>query len=166
MNNSGNLNNVVTDTEFFDNFLVDITTTNKDSFKKIEFFFNNKLGSLLGYIKIHILEGDSEKNNVRIIDVTSGSGYIYLSQKLKELYDENGYDDGNFIKGKASNFLSFVILYLRRNYIDRKVILVSCLEKNKQYLEPVIDDVKNRVGDIIESITGGGEFVSFTINLK
>lgn len=166
MENPSNLNNIVNDTEFFDNFLVDITTTNTESFKKIQFFFNNKLGSLLWYINLHILDWDNEKNNVRILDVTSWSWYVHLSQKLQELYDENWFDDWNFVKWKASYFLSFVLTYLRRNFRNRKIILVSCLEKNKPYLEPVIDDVRNRVWDIIESITWWWELASFTINLK
>lgn len=161
-----NLNNTVNDTEFFDNFLVDITITDTVSFKKIEFFFNSKLWSLLWYIKLHILDWDNDENNVRIIDITSWSWYVHLSQKLKELYDENWFDDWKFIKWKAASFLSFVLLYLRRNFWDRKVILVSCLEKNKDYLQPVIEDLKNRVWDIIENVTWWWEWISFIINLK
>lgn len=154
-------------TEYFNDLIIEIKTSNNVWFKELEFFFNNSLWLLLWYIKIHLPNNEDEKNIIRIIDVTSASWYRYLSEWVKNVYNENWYDDKwIFIKWKASKYLSFVLLYINKNFRERNTILVSCPEKNKRYLEPVIDDVINRVGDIIWSVTWKCESSSFTINLK
>jgi hypothetical protein len=41
--------------------------------------------------------------------------------------------------------LAEVIKYINYNHPNKKIITVSCLEKNKPYLEPVIEKVKESV---------------------
>lgn len=146
------------------NFHLDIDVSDEDWYRKLEFFFSTKMWMLLWYIKVHII--DSEEKVARIIDVTTASWYNHLSKWLKEIYDNNWYDEGVFIKWKWSDFLSEVIKYINLNYPNRKVITVSCLEKNKPYLEPVIEKVKERVWEIIINVTWWWESSAFTIFLK
>lgn len=153
-------------TDFYNNFIINIEEKNEPWYKRIEFFFNNKLGRLLWYIRLHLLDLNSEKSIARIIDVTSASWYLHLSGVLKEKYRENWYEDWVFIKWKATEFLSYVLRYIYEKYPQKNIVLVSCLEQNKPYLEPVIDNIKSLVWDILDKVTGWWDIVSFTIYLK
>lgn len=152
--------------DFFNNCTVQIIINEEPTYKRIEFFFNNNLGRLLWYIKLHLLDLDSEKNIARIIDVTSASWYLHLSWVMKKKYNENWYENWVFIKWKATDFLSYVLRYIYENYPSKNIVLVSCLEQNKPFLEPVINKVKELIWDILVKITGWSELVSFTIYLK
>jgi len=157
-------NTDVFDNSLYSNFHLDINTTQEIWYKKLEFLFSTKMWMLSWYIKVHII--DNEENIARIIDVTTASWYNHLTKWLKEVYDINWYDEWNFVKWKWSDFLSEVIRYLNLNYPSIKIITVSCLEKNKPYLEPVIEKVKERVWEIIINITWWWEHSAFTIFLK
>lgn len=161
-----NPNNKIEDTEFYNNFIINIVSTNEQWYKRIEFFFNSKLGRLMWYIRLHLLDLESEKNIARIIDVTSSSWYLHLSSVMKKKYDENWYEDWVFIKWKATEFLSYVLRYIYDRYRQKNIVLVSCLEENKPYLEPVIDNIKTLVWDILDKVTWWWDIVSFTIYLK
>lgn len=159
-----NLNNDTNKHSLHRNFHLDTITTQEPWFKKIEFFFNTKLEVLLGYIVVHLL--DDDLNIVRIVEITTASWYDYLSKWLKDLYDNNWPDQWNFIKWKWSIFLSEVIKYININFPNRKIVTISCIEKNLPYLEPVISKVKHDVWEIIKEVTWGSEPNSFTIILK
>lgn len=164
-NKKNELEEIIT-TEFYWNYIVNITVTKEATFNRVEFFFNNKVGILIWYIKLHLINSEYERDIARIIDVTSASWYAYFSWIMKEKYDNNWYNDWVFIKWKGSEFLSYVIRYIDRNYPNKKIILVSCLEKNIDYLRPLIKNVKDSVSDLITEIWWGSEVSSFTIFLK
>ncbi|MDD2907280.1 MAG: hypothetical protein PHH98_01435 [Candidatus Gracilibacteria bacterium] len=160
------LESVIDTSEYYNNQLVNIKTTKNFLGKQIKYFFYNEMSVLLGFIELNILNSESGKNIITITEITSASGYRYLSDSAKKNYDENGYEDGQFIKGKAAGFLSFVIKYINQNFGSNKEILVICKEKNESNLKPVIESIKNLVGNIIDNISEGGQKASFIIKLK
>lgn len=160
------LESVIDTSEYYNNQLVNIKTTKNFLWKQIKYFFYNEMSVLLWFIELNILNSESGKNIITITEITSASWYRYLSDSAKKNYDENWYEDWQFIKWKAAWFLSFVIKYINQNFGSNKEILVICKEKNESNLKPVIESIKNLVWNIIDNISEWWQKASFIIKLK